>query len=119
MKMDKEYQKKLKEFYQKEPFTSENINLAEIDDLINDTELKNVIQLNNAEMTQMLNQKPLDKDAIKKLLIANINFYKLAKYRGINVHGTSFIMTMATAIGYDINRVYDALNDGYNNHSHK
>jgi len=116
MKLDDNYKNELIKKYRNELFETDGVNLSEIDELISDEDLVMIINLNNSEMCELINKTPLDKSLIYKLLVANINFYKLAKRRKISVHGSSFLMTIASSIGYNVDKLYDELNvGGYRN----
>ncbi len=106
-----ELDNQLKAKYRTEVYETDDVNLEQIDD-ISDEELKTIIQLNNRDLSILLNEKPLDKELMTKLLVANLNFYLLAKKREISVHGSSFLMTIATAIGYNLDKVCSKLSVG-------
>ena len=112
MIIDEEYKNKLITMYRTELFATDGIDIKEIDSLISDNDLKAMIQLNNSEMAQMINEKTVEKNEIKKLFIANVNFYKLAKYRKLSCHGKSFLMAVGSVIDYNIDRLYGELNVG-------
>ena len=112
MNIDSDYKNKLISTYRTELFERDGINPSVIDDLISDSDLKIMISLNNSEMCELINKQPIDKERIKKIFVANVNFYKLAKYRDINIPGTSLLMTIASAIDYNVDKLYDELNVG-------
>ena len=116
IKISKELKKELIEKYRTEIFETDDIDINEINDLISDDELVIMFGLNLSDMLGLINKKPIDKDSIRKLFIANVNFYKIAKKRDVTLYGSSFLMKIATVIDYDINKLYDELNVGaYNN----
>ena len=102
----------LLEKYRGEYFERENINIKELDQLINDEDLKNIIGLNNMEMCDLINKEPLDKEKIRKLFISNINFYRLARKRELSIPGTSILMTIANVVDYKIDKLYAELTVG-------
>ena len=112
MELNEISESELTKKYRNELFETEGISISEIDNLISDDDLKMIIGLNNREMCELINKRPLDEDLIHKLLVANINFYKLAKYRKLSIHGSSFLMTIASSIDYDVDKLYDELNVG-------
>jgi len=119
MNIDNEYKNKLINMYRTDTFETEDIDLSEIDELISDEDLKAIISINNTEMSRLINKEPLEKELIKKMLVANLNFYKLAKSRELSIPGSSFLMTIASSINYDVDKVYEELTVGRYNRSFK
>ena len=119
MNIDEKYKNELIAKYRNELFETENVSISEIDSLISNDDLKMMFSINNAEMCELINKKPLDKDTITKLLVANINLFKLAKSRDIKVYGTSFLMTIASAVDYNADKLYDELTVGQYNRPFK
>ena len=119
MNIDNEYKNKLINTYRREIFETDGVDLAEIDSLISDDDLRNMISINNAEMCDLINKEPIDKEAIRRLFVLNVNFYKLAKKREISIPGTSLLMTIASAIDYNVDKLYDELNVGRYNRPFK
>ena len=112
MKMENEAKNQLIAKYRTELFETDGINLKEINDMISDEDLKAIIQINNSEMGRLLNKKPFNKELFKRLFVANLNFYKLAKTRNITVQGKSFLLTMGSAIDYNVDKIYSELTVG-------
>jgi hypothetical protein len=114
MILDNEAKKELMKKCQMEVFEDENLNFKELGDLdIQDDELKTIIYLNNRELSRLFNTKPFDKEATRKIFVANVNYYVLAKKRGMEVHGTHFLLNNARHVDYDVNKLYDLLTAGY------
>ena len=78
MRLNDEYQGKLIAAYRRSIFEKENIAISKIDDLISDENLKAIISLNNREMCDLINKRTYDVDYVRRLLVANINFYRFA-----------------------------------------
>ena len=76
MKIDDEYNNKLKEKYRSELFETDDIDIKDIDSLISDEDLKAIIGINNAEMCELVNKKELNEELIQKLFSWN----KLHRY---------------------------------------
>ena len=112
MEINNEYINNLIKKYRTELYETDGIDLREIDSLIPDDDLKLIIRLNNSDMCDLINERPLKKDLIRRLLIANINFYKLAKKRKISIPGTSFLMSIASSVDYKVDKLYSELNVG-------
>ena len=110
--MENDLKNDLLKKYRIEMFEEEDIDINEMNDLIPDNELKAIFGLNLVEMLELINKKTIDKDKIRKLLVADINFYKIAKKRGITLHGTSFLTKIANVVDYDSNKLYAVLNVG-------
>lgn len=110
--MNEEYKNELISKYRSELFETEDVDLKEIDSLISDEDLRKMIQLNNSEIGMLINERELDRAKVRKLLVANVNFYKLAKKRKLSVPGTSFLMSIAGSVDYDGYKLYDELNVG-------
>ena len=76
-----------------------NINISN-DDLIT------IIKKNNEDMQRIINQTSFNdsiaNDKVKRLFLDNLSFYKIAKSRNLNIDGFSFMMAVATNIGYNI-----------------
>ncbi len=112
MKLDNEYKNGLISRYRCEIFETDDVALSEIDELVPNDELKAIVQLNNRDIAALVSKKPFDKELAKRLFVANVNFYKLAKSRGIPVNGSSLLMRMAKLVDYDANKLYDELSVG-------
>ncbi len=112
MNLDVETKNKLKEKYCGDLFSTDDIDLNKIDALVPDNELRQIIGLNNSEMAYLNSQKPLDIEAVRKLFIANLNFYRLAMKRNLNIPGSSYLRTLAGVVGYDYNKLCAILSTG-------
>ena len=112
MKLDEEYKKILLDKYRNEFFETDGINIKELDQIINDDDLRNIIGLNNIEMGELINQNPIDKERLKKLFIANVNYYRLARKRELSIPGTSFLMAIASVVDYKTDKLYAELTVG-------
>ena len=119
MIIDDEYKNELINKYRTELFETENVDVSELDDLISDDELKTMFNLNNTEMCELINKKDFDKDKVRKMLVANINLYKLGKSRDLKINGTSFLMPIASAINYNADKLYAELSVGTYNRPFK
>ena len=108
---EENYINKLTTLYRTDIYETEDVDLNKISNISND-DLKIVFMINNSDMIKLSNQEPLNKEAIQRLLVANINFYKLARSRGMEMAGSSFLKRAAIIIGYDINKLYDELSVG-------
>lgn len=116
MKINNELKDELIKKYRTEIFETEDIDINELNDLITDNELKALFGLNLVEMLETINKNQFDKEAIRKLFVANVNLCKIAKKRKVTLYGTSFLMKIAPIIEYDVNKIYDEINVGaYNN----
>ncbi len=114
MEMNKELKNQLIAKYRTELYETDDVELDEIDNISND-DLREIIMINNSDIINLSNQKTLDVDLIRRLFIANVNFYKLARSRGLEIPGSSFLKSSAIKIGYDIDRLYDELSVGRSN----
>ena len=112
MNLDDEYKKELISKYRSEMFLNEKIDVKEVDSLISDDDLKAMISLNNGEIINLINQKPTNKDLVKELLINNVNLYKIADNRKLSIPGRSFMMAVATEVGYNVDKLYSEFNVG-------
>ena len=112
MNISEEYKNILISKYRTYLFETDDINLLRIDNLISDEDLKLIISLNNAEMCELINKESFDKEFVTRLLVANLNFYKLAKQRGLSIPGSSFLMTIASSVDYNVDKVYEELTVG-------
>ncbi len=113
--IDENYKNELISKFRTELFETNGVDINELDDLITDDEIKIMFAMNNSEMVNLVNTNPIDKEKVTKLFIANVNLYKLAKKRKVTVHGSSFLMSIATLIGYDSSKLYGELTVGMHN----
>ena len=113
--MNDEYKNKLIAKYRTEVFEIDSNDISELEELtLNDSneDLVSIFDLNMREMARLVNEKTIDKEKVRKLLIANINIYRIARKRNISLHGFNFLPAIADAIGYDTDKVYTRLSVG-------
>ena len=62
-----------------------------------------------------IHSSAFDLERARKLFVATVNLYVLAKKRGMLVHGTHFLLNKASVVGYDIDKLYNLITAGYSN----
>ena len=69
--------------YRNEFFETDGINIKELDQIINDDDLRNIIGLNNIEMGELINQNPIIAFYIYESECCNVNFMKTKYFQFI------------------------------------
>ena len=102
VEVDDKYLNLLIQKYRTEEFQKINLDIEYLDQLITNEDLAMIIEKNNNDMQRIINSSTdiEDNKEIKGLFYANLNFYRLARFRKLNIPGLSFMKAMATAINF-------------------
>ena len=102
MEEDEEYLNSLIKKYRTKEFQTINLDIKYLDQLITNEDLVLIIEKNNTDMQIIINSATEieNNENIKELFYANLNFYRLARFRKLNIPGISFMKAMATAINF-------------------
>lgn len=71
-------------------------------------DLNIIIEKNNQDMQKIINSIDFDdlryNDELKRIFMRNLELYKIAKSRNVQVDGYNFMMALSTSLGYNMDK---------------
>ena len=111
-----------------DPYYEDVLEYEYVDEFIPSDDLPKIIKINNEEMYDLINHVNLnaliatdanamlsgdyldDFDRIKALFLRNMNFYRIANYRGLSIPGKEIMLRVATLLpNVDCLKIYQEL----------